>query len=75
MLKEYVFVTVSLIDELEKINKSILKLSNLYKVFKYIVIVPEAEIRKFESKLSLFYSYFPIWIAWFKYTSSFVFQF
>ena len=52
MLKEYVFVTVSLIDELEKINKSILKLSNLYKVFKYIVIVPETEISKFESKLN-----------------------
>ena len=33
MIKEYVFVTVSLIDELEKINASIKKFCNLYKVF------------------------------------------
>ena len=52
MINEYVFVTVSLIDELEKVNESIKKFSNLYKVFKYVVIVPEIEISKFESKLN-----------------------
>ena len=54
MLKNYVFVTVSLIDDLEAVYSSILKLNKLYKINQYVVIVPNVDIKAFQEKLYCF---------------------
>ena len=44
MSKKYVFLMVSLVDELEKVKISIEKIEKLYDVFKFSVVVPEKDI-------------------------------
>ena len=54
MIKNYVFVTVSLIDDLEAVYSSILKFNMLYKINQYVVIVPKVDIKAFQEKLYCF---------------------
>ncbi len=51
MRNQYVFLMVSLVDELEKVIISINKLKKLYVVNKFVVIVPEKDINKFKQQL------------------------
>ena len=51
MSKKYVFLMVSLVDELEKVKISIEKIEKLYDVFKFSVVVPEKDINTFAKKL------------------------
>ena len=49
MSKEYIFLMVALIDEIEKVVISINKINKLYDVYKFAVIVPEKDLRAFEN--------------------------
>ena len=51
MINNYIFVTVSLINDLESVSYSIFKLNKLYNIFKYVVIVPKVDINPFRLKL------------------------
>lgn len=51
MINNYVFVTVSLIDDLEAVACSILKLNKFYNISKYVVIVPKVDTKPFRLKL------------------------
>ena len=42
---------VSLVDELEKVATSIVKIERLYDIFKFVIIVPEKDINIFIMKL------------------------
>ena len=51
MSEKYVFLMVSLVDELEKVTTSIIKIERLYDIFKFVIIVPEKDINIFKNKL------------------------
>ena len=52
MSEKYVFLMVSLVDELEKVTTSIIKIERLYDIFKFVIIVPEKDINTFKNKLN-----------------------
>tara|TARA_Y100000991_G_scaffold209205_1_gene189015 strand:- start:515 stop:1468 length:954 start_codon:yes stop_codon:yes gene_type:complete len=54
MNRKYIFLTVSLVSDLNKVRISISKLIKLYDVHKYVIIVPEIEKEEFQNKLSHF---------------------
>lgn len=54
MKEKYIFVTVSLLDNLDFIFSSIYKLNKFYKISKYVVIVPKNDIKIFEKKLKVY---------------------
>ena len=54
MKEKYIFVTVSLLDNLDSIYSSISKLNKFYKISKYVVIVPKNIIEIFEKKLKVY---------------------
>lgn len=51
MINDYIFVTVSLIKDLEAVYSSICKFNKLYKISQYVVIVPKEDINSFQLKL------------------------
>ena len=54
MIKNYIFLTVSLLDNLEAVYCSIFKFNKLYAISKYVVIVPKVDIEAFQLKLHFF---------------------
>lgn len=54
MTKNYIFVTVSLINDLEAVFSSVLKFNKIYNINKYVVIVPKADLEAFHLKLDNF---------------------
>ena len=54
MNKKYTFITVSLLNDLESVCTSIFKFNKLYKINKYVIIVPKKDIKDFENKLNCF---------------------
>ena len=54
MKKKYIFVTVTLLDNLESVYSSIFKLNKFYKISKYVVIVPKNDIEVFKNKLKVY---------------------
>ena len=54
MINNYIFVTVSLINDLEAVSYSIYKLNKFYNISKYVVIVPKIDVKPFRSKLCYF---------------------
>ncbi len=54
MKKKYIFVTVSLLDNLDAVYLSIFKLNKFYKISKYVVIVPKNDIEFFKNKLKVY---------------------
>ena len=52
MINNYIFVTVSLINDLEAVCYSICKLNKFYNISKYVVIVPKIDVNPFRLKLS-----------------------
>ena len=54
MNRKYIFLTVSLLSDLNKVIISITKLIKLYDVHKYVIIVPETEKDEFQKKLNYF---------------------
>ena len=50
MYKEYVFLMVALIDELEKVVISINKIDKLYDVHKFVIIVPQKDLLIFRNR-------------------------
>ena len=54
MINNYVFVTVSLINDLEAVSYSICKLNKFYNISKYVVIVPKIDVKPFRLKLCYF---------------------
>ena len=49
MIKNYVFVTVSLIDNLEQVSLSVKKFYKLYDIYKYIIITPKESVLAFKN--------------------------
>ena len=49
MIKKYVFVTVSLIDNLRQVTLSVKKFCKLYDVYKYIIITPKESVLDFKN--------------------------
>lgn len=49
MNKKYVFVTVSLIENLKQVSKTVSKFYKLYDLFKYIIITPKESVTAFEN--------------------------
>ena len=54
MKEKYIFVTVSLLDNLDSVYASIFKLNKFYSISKYVVIVPKNNIEVFEEKLKVY---------------------
>ena len=54
MKKKCIFVTVTLLDNLESVYSSIFKLNKFYKISKYVVIVPKNDIEVFKNKLKVY---------------------
>ena len=51
MNKKYVFVTVSLIDNLKQLSKTVRKFYKLYDLHKYVIITPKASMLAFKKAL------------------------
>ena len=49
MIKNYVFVTVSLIDNLRQVSLSVKKFYKLYDIYKYIIITPKESVPAFKN--------------------------
>ena len=49
MINNYVFVTVSLIDNLKQVTLSVKKFYKLYDIYKYIIITPKESVLAFKN--------------------------
>ena len=53
MSKEYVFLMVALVDELEKVFISTNKIDKLYDVYKFVIVVPQKDLDVFKNRFRL----------------------